>query len=110
MTKEERFILINDFIKAIGQVNLHNKPSEKTLELINELKTFDEVFQQKIGDFIIESRNNHRRTLEQVKIINGSVACISKWKERTKGSLDIIRILLLPIFLAIIYLYLDKFL
>ncbi len=116
MTKEERFLLIQDIIKAINQGNLHTKPSEETLRLISKLQTKDEVFGEKIDNFILESGNDQKKIYEKVKevkeelkLMNGSVNGVLLWRERVRGQIDMLKILFLPIILAIIYLYLDKF-
>ncbi len=89
---------------------------EKILQFISKLQMNDKVFEEKIDNFILENREDRRKIYEEVKqvktqleIMNGSVKSIQLWRERVRGNLDSIRVLFMPIILAIIYLYLDKF-
>lgn len=103
--------------KAIIDAKLHDTPSEKTLEMISDLRANDQVSDEKIDNFILESRNDRQKIYnevkevkEQLKIQNGSVKSVLLWRERVKGNIDMIKLLFIPVFLAIIYLFLDKFL
>ncbi len=91
--------------------------NEELLALVNCLKKQDAVFVEKIDNFILESRDDRKKIYEEVKevkgelrLMNGSVKGVLLWKERIRGQVDMLKILFIPVILAIVSLYLDKFL
>lgn len=110
ISNKNKFELKNLIIEALKESNLHTQPSRETLRLIADLQSNDEVFKEKIDNFILESRNDQAKIYDEVKKINGSIQETIQWRERIKGNIDMLKILFLPVILSIIFLYLEKFL
>jgi len=80
----------------------HDEPSPKTLELISSLQKNDSVFNEKMDNFILESREDRKKILAQVTRTNGTVAEIQKARYLLTGGLIFMNIIFVPVIVTLI--------
>ena len=75
-----------------------------------------DVIEERLTNFFRENKADHDEIIKQTTKTNGSVATaineindLKVWKGRADGAMTIIKVLLVPIILFVIYGIIDKF-